>query len=314
MPEITEQELEGKSLEEIRAMEQAAIAAGDPAADTRQRDDKGRFVAQNGEIDNSADPNADPDPDPEDPEEFIFTREIDLGDGSGKQVFTGKGVSKEEALEDLTDKLAQAQTHATRKIKELTKSIKAQPEEKRYTEEEEFIISQELMSKPTEGFKKLFKETTGFDIKDFKTKLERVDAFEAAQRSERTQQDFLQTHQDFIANPDNAKKLAKQCQLNGEQEFTAEGLHKAYLELKESGLLELRTEGADADTKQTADTKERIVPSQTDATQQRSRRSSTVISRGRTAPIKTEPTEDELYSMPLDKLRDLANAKLAEQS
>jgi len=44
----------------------------------------------------------------------IYRREIDLGDGSGKQVFEA------ESVEELLDKLTEAQEHATRKIRELS--------------------------------------------------------------------------------------------------------------------------------------------------------------------------------------------------
>src|SRR5258708_4622409 len=49
---------------------------------------------------------------------FNAERTIDLGDGAGVQVFKGKGESREDALEDLSNKLADAQKHATQKIRE----------------------------------------------------------------------------------------------------------------------------------------------------------------------------------------------------
>ena len=57
--------------------------------------------------------------DPEQEEELVYRREIDLGDGSGVQVFEGS------SYDELIDKLANAQLHATRKIKELSTAKKA---------------------------------------------------------------------------------------------------------------------------------------------------------------------------------------------
>src|SRR5215472_8244458 len=47
-----------------------------------------------------------------------FERVIDLGDGSGVQKFTA------DSMEELVDKLARAQEHATRKIREQARQIK----------------------------------------------------------------------------------------------------------------------------------------------------------------------------------------------
>src|SRR5579862_1314365 len=57
----------------------------------------------------------------DEPKTFFAERTIDLGDGAGVQVFRGKGASREEALEDMGDKLADAQRHATAKIRDLGK-------------------------------------------------------------------------------------------------------------------------------------------------------------------------------------------------
>src|SRR6185437_3470520 len=107
---------EQKPAEEMTDEElMAAIAAEEEAAAAGQpRDASGKFVAQDpdpADPDPAADPNpaADPDPDPA-PKPEWFVREIDLDDGSGKQVFKGR------TLDELADRLAEAQANATRKI------------------------------------------------------------------------------------------------------------------------------------------------------------------------------------------------------
>jgi len=68
----------------------------DGQSSDRPRDEKGRFTTADAEMDNSADAGdeadeADQDQDQDQdqqPDEVVCTKEIDLGDGSGKQVFS----------------------------------------------------------------------------------------------------------------------------------------------------------------------------------------------------------------------------------
>src|SRR5581483_2684932 len=93
---------EAMSLEEMRKLadEEAAsldanvVADDEPAAASNAADDQGD------------------DPAGDEPDEVIYERKIDLGDGSGVQIF------RAASLEDLVDKLAKAQENATRKIRE----------------------------------------------------------------------------------------------------------------------------------------------------------------------------------------------------
>jgi len=293
-----------------------------PTTTAQPRDEQGRFAGKDyqDEFDNSDETQLETATDeieetePE-PEEYVYRREIDLCDGSGVQVFTGKGVSKEEALEALTDKLAEAQKNATKKINELAKQVKNTPEKpkaKQFTPDEEYIYSQEFQTKPSEAFKKLFKETTGFAIEDFQTKIAAVEAFEKAQTSLAVQQNFVATHSDYVGTPSNGEKMQAWVQTHGYSEFTEDNLEKAYQDLKKSGLLKLKTEGADVATEGNGADSERIAPPVSGTTQQRSpKKGSTISIKGRsTAPMKSAPSEDELYSMPMDKLRQLSNEQL----
>src|SRR5450631_1656081 len=104
MAEQTELNLETMPLEELKA---AANAAEEP-------------VVEEPKVEAIADIET---PVETEPEQFIYKKEIDLGDGSGVQVFTGKGASALDALEELSEKLADAQRHATKKIHELSTRI-----------------------------------------------------------------------------------------------------------------------------------------------------------------------------------------------
>jgi hypothetical protein len=142
----------------------------------------------------------------------------------------------------------------------------------------------------------------------------------SARRSTDTQSRFVNTHEDYVADPKNGngdRMVSEYRRLYPTAtEFTSEGLEKAYLNLKHDGLLVLRSEEADAATETEAEVTARTEQANVEVTQQRSpKRSSTISTRTSTrvsAPVKVEPTEDELYSMPLDKLRALANKHLAE--
>src|SRR5690348_15820765 len=51
-------------------------------------------------------------------EVFVASREIDLGDGAGVEVFEAQGATKEEALEALAVKIAEGKRNASAKIRE----------------------------------------------------------------------------------------------------------------------------------------------------------------------------------------------------
>jgi hypothetical protein len=333
-------DLYAMSMEELKqlALEEDAKAQDSsqakPDGQERARDENGRFVSdasQRDEIDNSGE--ADDKQDDQDeqkadaqdaaeedgePEEYIYKREIDLGDGSGVQVFYGKGATKEEALVALADKLADAQKNATKAINEFRRKHPQQPEKpkaKQWPPEEELILTQEFQTKPAEAFKKIYKEIFGESVEDAQLTLQQAKEAVAQQRSLAVQQNFVTTHPDYIGDPSNGEKIRSWVQAHGYSEFTEDNLEKAYQDLKKSGLLKLKSAGADDATETEVADKKRIASSGTDVTQQRSpKKGSTIKAGGRTAPVaKTGPTKDELYSMPLEKLRELADSQPARQ-
>jgi hypothetical protein len=269
-----------------------------------KRDASGRFVKNDDVQEEAADDAAQNDADEveeqeDEPAETVFRRTIDLGDGSGVQVFEAP------TLEELVDKLAEAQRNASKKIRELV--IKKKEEEKT-TADEEFVISQELMSKPTAAFSKLFASIVGMPIETFKTKVERLDAFEKAQAENAASTSFVQKHPEYVANEANGKRMVEYLG-TWNLPTTEENLEKAFQALNKIGLVELKSKESNAAKEQTGADKSRIATSEEVVPQQRRRVSSGLSQRGRTVTVPTkpkEPSEDELYSMPKDKLFEIS--------
>ena len=237
-----------------------------------------------------------------------------MEDGSGVQVFAGRGTTELAATQALNEKLFEAQRNASRTIRELQKKTPKveTPAVKTFSADEEYVFKQ-LGEKPSEQFKTLFKEITGMDVAEFKSSQEAVKEFQKNQRSLAVQQDFVNTHPDYIGNAKNGEAVRNWVQEHNYAEFDANNLEKAYLDLKTRGILELKADEASVTTEEERVETERIAQAQRESTQSRSsKRSSTVPTRGGRAPVaKTEPSEDELYKMDLTKLRDLANKQMA---
>jgi hypothetical protein len=152
--------------------------------------------------------------------EYIVRREIDLGDGSGVQVFSGKGATQAEAYEAYIDKINAAQASATRKIRELSKQVKT---EKVLTDQEkadiEYVTRQRFQKEPEKVVEELVIQT-----------LNKAAAGKA--RSDQAQTDFVATHPLFVTDPKTGngdKMLAEFARLYPDAtEFTEAGLEKAY--------------------------------------------------------------------------------------
>lgn len=241
------------------------------------------------------------------PKVFVAERTVDLGDGAGVQVFKGKGGTREEALEELSDKLTDAQKNATKKIRELSK---AKPIEDVVSKEDESLYSAELMSAPTVAFKKLFKQVTGIDVEKFKTVTAREEAFQAGQERKSIGDQFVINHPDFLDNNRNAQRLKKAVALQGD--FTLENLEKAYQDLNESGLLEVKGEEASAEQKKAEAEAKRIADAAEAQSSLRTRKASGLSTQHRPAvQPSTTLSEDEMYSLPLEEVRKRANQQLA---
>ena len=247
----------------------------------------------------------------EQPKTFFSERTIDLGDGAGVQVFKGKGDTREAALEDLSDKLAEAQKNATKKIREQAEALKAKPVEKIYTADEESLYSAELLKAPTVAFKKLFKEVTGVDVEEFKTVTAREKAFQAGQEKKRIADNFVAINPDFADTERNGRLINKWCELHND--FSLEGLNKAYLDLNESGLLDVK--GEEAGVEQVEAKSVTGIPPKTEVIPpQRTKKASGLSTQRRTVvPVAAATSEEDMYALPLEELRKRANQQLASR-
>lgn len=287
MPQLTDTELEKLSTEELRAL---ALKEAEP--EPEKEEPKKAAVIDTGKevLDNSED---------EEPETTVYRKEIDLGEGDGIQVFEG------ESLEELVDKLAEAQRNATKKIREFNLQKKAEDARTaQQKQDDEFVIAERLQKEPTKTVRQIVAEVIA----------EREAATQAAIDA---QSRFVQTHPDFIANPKNANEMQIEVQRLGYTDFTYEGLEKAYQNLKLRGILQLKAEGSEEATKEETKETPRIEETKAESAQPRSpKRSSNLSTRTAALPPKMDnkPTLDEAYDpkFPMEKLKDLANQQLAE--
>lgn len=315
--EETTLELDNLSLDEIAQLAIQEANGQTPALPQKEaqpkRDDKGRFVAAEEETEEVE--QGEEETEQEAPK--VFRREIDLGDGSGKQVFEAG------SLEDLVEKLANAQANATRKIRDLNKELKSKPKPeppvKELSADEEFVLAQEMMATPSAAIKKLFKQMVGMDITEFRTAVDRVNAFESAQKDQEARNtagnNFLTAHPEYVQTEGNTRRFARAVNLLI-SEAKAEGteidyptlLENAYRDLSENGLFETKSQSVPV-AKEPTETEVSRIGKPGEVVPQQRRKGSSISTRGRSSvPAKnTEPTLDDLYSMPLDKLRELAN-------
>ena len=227
----------------------------------------------------------------------IYRKEIDNADGSGVDVYEA------DSLEELVDKLATGKANANKKIRELNTRVKAETVQTAQEQADaEYIIGEKLKKNPKATVKELVAETLR----------EQADALA---RSNKVQSDFVNTHPDYAPVEANGNKLVAWIRTNGYTEFTQDNLEKAYQDLKQSGLLKLKSADASAATTANTEVTERTVQPAVDASQQRSQKKSSGISArsgvSAVANRTSGPSEDELYKMPLDQLRALADQQMA---
>lgn len=142
-----------------------------------------------------------------------------------------------------------------------------------------------------------------------------VDAKRNASMKIRQQEQELRKNENigaFVAEHDDYENEGETGRKNGELmrmrlaelglPVTPGNLHTAYSHLKEKGLLKLKS-----------DEPERPAPSGPIPTPQRTKKVTSIGTQNRATatPVNTEPSEYDLYHMPQEKLRELANKQLA---
>ena len=308
--EVKEFDPETAPLEELKARINAD--AGVTEEKKQLRDESGKFVAAEEKVE-QAEEKVEQD-EQEIEEQTIYQRRIDLGDGSGVQVFQAN------SMEELVDKLVKAQENATKKIREQETVIKKStpPAKKERNADEEFLLSQEFMSKPSKAFERLFQEQVGMPIGEFKSSLEAVKAFNATKAADAAAAQFVEATPDYFPTKQNGSKI--QAYLKTYRlPATLENITKAYTELNESGLLQAKpAEKSEAETESKEEDKEenKVQEVTTTTTVQKPKRMSSGLStRGGAAPIvkKTPATqaefEAETANMSLEEIRAKANSQ-----
>lgn len=145
-----------------------------------------------------------PQPQPQ-PQPQKFSREIDLGDGSGKQRFEA------DSYEALVDKLVTAQTNATRKIQELSRTARTREPEKESSDWQQVrpeVLKAEdvvqLEKNPHELFRRMYRAEFGVTPEEARERenVRRRNEAEAA-----AQNDFVRKHPDYNPTVQNAQKI-----------------------------------------------------------------------------------------------------------
>jgi len=165
---------------------------------------------------------------------------IDLKDGSGTQVF------HDPTLKGLIAKLTKAQEHATRKIKDLSRQVKeskrelAKPdtsfEPSTLTEEEKFLLGQELQTNPTGAVAKLIKATVGASPDEIREALTEGRKATAALKAQQEGAAFVTAHPEYANTLANEQAMTKYLRENN-LAFTKANLEIALDELTEAGLV-----------------------------------------------------------------------------
>lgn len=175
---------------------------------------------------------------------------IDLEDGSGVQVF--KGATQQE----LIDKLADAQKHATIKIRELNQLVSQpqapveppqqipdfsmQPQQRQMTPEEEYFLAQEFSTgkNPLGAFRAMTEATFGVPPEQISQYLAAARQRDAYQAVEASVEEFRTVHADEYYPCDKNYNLMVGMLQRANLPPTSANLDWAFTRLNKSGLLE----------------------------------------------------------------------------
>lgn len=180
------------------------------------------------------------------PEKQKFRRVIDLGDGSGVQVFEA------ESLEELVDKLTEAQTHATRKIREQNQQLKSikpaelpknteppKPQPRKLSEEEIRGIADEMTVNPQSAFDKLFEAVVGASPTEIANTITKVNDIVASLEARNAAELFVLDHpDDYLPTLKNYRSMQDFLDENN-LAVTKETLEYAFQQLKAQGKLDM---------------------------------------------------------------------------
>jgi hypothetical protein len=251
-----------------------------------------------------------------------FRREIDLGDGSGKQVFEG------DTAEELVDKLAEAQTNASKKIqaqdtelKQLRRRELNEPEGgeadplgpmptfrgRELTGDEAFSIGQRLVNPATAAaaLREAIEANLGATIDEVRKTLRLAQETPRELRGKGAAEQFLLNHPEFIPNKANQTILFEYMEHpDRRMALTAHNFEKAFRACSAAGLLQLRAVAPSSTNGHEPPPEERAADSASpNGDGERPRfASTTIVDRGSGAPRTPArskmPTAEEIERMP----------------
>jgi hypothetical protein len=269
-------------LEELKRLAEAEAAAPvvtEPTvpATEQPRGPNGQFVATT------------PEPVVEAPK--VFRSTIDIGDGAGLQVFEA------DSEAGLRGKLEQALWHANKKIREDNKRAKETPvtEISTLSPDEEYVLAQTLMTNPSKVIRAEIERQFGMPVDDVKKALAAQQQAEFSRQNDAVAAAWATSTPDYYADDSNGKKMVAYINKFYGGQATAENLTAAFQDLNSSGLLKAKP--APVEPVVAAP----VVPAPP------ARRSSGISSLpSAPPPVSSEPSLDELYTMPMEKLEALA--------
>lgn len=248
-----------------------------------------------------------------------FRREIDLGDGSGKQVFEA------DTLEALVDKLAEAQTHATKKIREQAAQIRKKPEraeervvepagvsgKRALTADEKFALAQKFQSDPDSAFDELYEAKFGRKPDEDAQDREFIRQVRYEREIGAIDNAFLASNPEFHQSQSNAAAMVNFLKSEN-LPYTKANLEYAFQELTDSGLLEVKP---DAASESKAGDSERISQEAKPRSKQMSTGVRTASVTSRRAPEAKQELESDVQKIlaepDLDKARQLMLKRMA---
>jgi len=171
------------------------------------------------------------------PQGVAVRRVVDLGDGAGPEVFEATAPTREEALDILADKQAEAKLNASKKIREQEAELRdlrartSEPLDPKSTADEEYVLAQEFSKMPKATFRKMFEEMTGMKPEEFQTMKQAAQAYQAATATTEAISTFVSMHPDYEdAGPIGDKNGTAMKKKLDELKLpvTPENLHRAY--------------------------------------------------------------------------------------
>ena len=188
----------------------------------------------------------------ENPKPEKFQRVIDLGDGSGIQRFEA------DTMEELVDKLAKAQEHATRKIREQARQIKTglglvtpDPEKpmpnfkpRQRSPEEEWKRTQELgdPSKARDAVRSIIEDELGAPLDQVRQTMTAVEMAKRIEEARQASNEWLARHKnDYYPCEENRQTIVAYLEKH-KMAMTADNIEQSFQDLRDSGLLVAKPE------------------------------------------------------------------------